>query len=298
MELADILKSLEYVRGAFPKEAVFKAIERREDIIPEMLRILERDIIRAEMGDLDFAENYFGTIFSLYLLAQFREPRAYPLVVRLARLPQEVQDALVGDFITEALDRVLASVCGGDTGPIESLIEDPSVDEYSRAAGIDALKILVSVGVKARDEVVAYYKSLFNGRLERSFSFTWCQLVSAATRLHPEDVYEEIIAAYEDGLVEDFYMSLEDVEKVRNMSSEKVLKRLANATPGYIDDVVREMEWWHCFSPEKYMARAKDIANEYPVTAVRTSLTEKTGPNDPCTCGSGRKYKKCCGRIA
>jgi hypothetical protein len=24
-------------------------------------------------------------------------------------------------------------------------------------------------------------------------------------------------------------------------------------------------------------------------------MTEKCGRNDPCTCGSGKKYKKCCG---
>jgi preprotein translocase subunit SecA len=24
--------------------------------------------------------------------------------------------------------------------------------------------------------------------------------------------------------------------------------------------------------------------------------TEKVGRNDPCPCGSGKKYKKCCGR--
>ncbi len=26
--------------------------------------------------------------------------------------------------------------------------------------------------------------------------------------------------------------------------------------------------------------------------------SNKTGPNDPCTCGSGKKYKKCCGDVA
>ncbi|MBQ2324968.1 MAG: SEC-C domain-containing protein [Clostridia bacterium] len=24
---------------------------------------------------------------------------------------------------------------------------------------------------------------------------------------------------------------------------------------------------------------------------------EKAGPNDPCPCGSGKKYKKCCGSL-
>lgn len=26
-------------------------------------------------------------------------------------------------------------------------------------------------------------------------------------------------------------------------------------------------------------------------------IVEKTGRNDPCPCGSGKKYKKCCGGI-
>ena len=29
---------------------------------------------------------------------------------------------------------------------------------------------------------------------------------------------------------------------------------------------------------------------------VRKSKSDKIGPNDPCPCGSGKKYKKCCGR--
>jgi preprotein translocase subunit SecA len=27
------------------------------------------------------------------------------------------------------------------------------------------------------------------------------------------------------------------------------------------------------------------------------SVGEKIGRNDPCPCGSGKKYKKCCGKI-
>ncbi|HJZ13258.1 MAG TPA: SEC-C metal-binding domain-containing protein [Acidobacteriota bacterium] len=32
------------------------------------------------------------------------------------------------------------------------------------------------------------------------------------------------------------------------------------------------------------------------MTAVRNG--EKVGRNDPCPCGSGKKYKKCCGANA
>lgn len=30
-----------------------------------------------------------------------------------------------------------------------------------------------------------------------------------------------------------------------------------------------------------------------PITVIKKG---KVGPNEPCTCGSGKKYKKCCGR--
>jgi preprotein translocase subunit SecA len=38
---------------------------------------------------------------------------------------------------------------------------------------------------------------------------------------------------------------------------------------------------------------SSDTAARAPATAVRTE--PKLGRNDPCSCGSGRKYKKCCG---
>lgn len=39
-------------------------------------------------------------LFAMFMLAQFREPRAYPLVVRLALLLGDLQYSLCGDFIT------------------------------------------------------------------------------------------------------------------------------------------------------------------------------------------------------
>ena len=36
------------------------------------------------------------------------------------------------------------------------------------------------------------------------------------------------------------------------------------------------------------------LANTKPVDPIRKDSGE-TGRNDPCPCGSGKKYKKCCG---
>ena len=44
-------------------------------------------------------------------------------------------------------------------------------------------------------------------------------------------------------------------------------------------------------SEELRFSLLKEIAN-----AVAEAKPKKVGRNDPCPCGSGKKYKKCCGR--
>jgi len=38
------------------------------------------------------------------------------------------------------------------------------------------------------------------------------------------------------------------------------------------------------------------VAGGEQVARPQTREEEKVGRNDPCPCGSGQKYKKCCGR--
>ena len=40
--------------------------------------------------------------------------------------------------------------------------------------------------------------------------------------------------------------------------------------------------------------KAEDTGSDGSVSATRRS--QKVGRNDPCPCGSGKKYKKCCGQ--
>jgi preprotein translocase subunit SecA len=56
----------------------------------------------------------------------------------------------------------------------------------------------------------------------------------------------------------------------------------------YVRDVEAEIGTWAAFRDEEPASPAF-----VPVLPVRT--TPKVGRNDPCPCGSGKKYKKCCG---
>lgn len=330
--------ALERYNRAFPREALKEAVCQREEITPELLRILEYALANAQaIGQQEEDGSYFAYMYAMYLLAQFRETRAYPLVAQFAALPEGILRRLVSDFITEGLDCVLASVCGGETNLIEALIENPKVEEYVRGAAIYSLLILVAAGDKTRDEIMAYFKTLFDGRLERSFSEAWNALVSCATNLYPDEVYDQIVAAYEEGLVEPFAIRIEEVEKVMALDRHTALERLPMGAPVYIQDVIEEMAWWACFNQQEPSRKSKRTAWRKPkrqdaeglflkaihpnppeflwpfATQQKTkpvpqppgpaatqppSRADKIKPNDPCPCGSGKKFKKCCGRLA
>jgi hypothetical protein len=55
MDVQDILKQLEVNEGTFPREAVAQAIEQREAITPELLRILE--YARENIEERDYSED-------------------------------------------------------------------------------------------------------------------------------------------------------------------------------------------------------------------------------------------------
>lgn len=298
MEIVEILHQVERFKGKFPRAAVEAAVARREEIAPELLRILDDTVNRA--AELAAEGDYQAHLYVLFLLAQFRETRAYPLLVRFASLSGDLLDSLCGDFITEDLGRILASVCGGDLAGIQSLIENESTDEWVRGAALSSLVTLVAAGQKDRDEIVSYFASLYRGRLERKWSHVWDALVSYSSDLYPAELLSDIERAYEEELVDPGFITLGNVKRDLAMGQEYVLARIADDPHRrLVSDTVAEMEWWACFHQDQTgdtvrTASVSGAPPSAPPHPIKRS-TPKIGRNEPCPCGSGKKYKKCCG---
>jgi hypothetical protein len=297
LEIDSILKELDQNHGYFPREAIEEAIRRREEITPHLMRALQEAVERPVDSE---EEASFLPLYAMFMLAQFRDRRAYPPIVEICKLPRKTLDALIGDTITEGLPRIIASVFDGDTKPIKEVIENSSIDEYVRGSAIRSLSILVHEGVIERDEVIAYFTELFRTRLEREPSHVWDELASEAVDLYAKTLADDIRGAYEKGLLWPGYMQPEEVEQVFAMQEETVLARSRKRRKGLIDDMVEEMHWWACFSPQKE-PRPK-VAEPFRTAAGRQDAgtgarsAPKVGRNAPCPCGSGKKYKRCCGR--
>lgn len=185
MTVAEILDELTSYTGEFPQEAVEAAVERREEIVPELLRILD-EVTEDPEALLD--PDFMGHLYALHLLAQLREPAAYPRLLRLVRLPPDVVDAALGDTVTEGLPPMLAVLSRGDATSIRALVEDREVCEWVRGSAVVALEEMALAGDLSREEVVEYLGELLEGRLEQEHSNVWDTVVASASHLHATEL--------------------------------------------------------------------------------------------------------------
>ncbi len=303
MTIPEILKELEPYTGRFPMEAMRAAIEQREAITPELVRVVEA--IAANPAEVAKRHDYMLPVFALYLLAQFREKRAYPAIVKMFSAPGETSYDLVGDTVTEGLKQIFASVYDSNPAPLHGLIENEEANEYVRDAAINAILLLEQTGQMARAEVIDYFRSLFHSRLQRTHSFAWNGLVCAVADLPAPELLEEVRQAYAEDLVDETVADLEGIE--RDLAAPKPSRRERHTL---MTDAIGEMERWACFHPEESRPKQPPevqigvpplspppppapASYETPKPLIREP---KIGRNDPCPCGSGKKHKKCCGK--
>ena len=96
MDIPTILTKLKYNNGTFPREALNEAINNQELIIPELLKIIE--FTKGNIEELISEEKYIAPLYAMYLLAQFREKDAYPLIIDFFSMPGDTVQDITGDL--------------------------------------------------------------------------------------------------------------------------------------------------------------------------------------------------------
>lgn len=297
--LEEIIDDLRYLTKSYPITAVKAALLKQHEITPFLLEFLTHVLENYERID----DHYFGHLHAMFLLAYFREKEAFPLIIQMASLPGEWPETILGGTITEDLDRIIASVYNGDINLIQQLIENEAANTWSRNAAIRSLIVLMRNNQLERDWIIQYFKKLFNHAISIHDAEMSTHLVSAITRIYPEELYPEIKMAYENYLVDTFLVRMQDIDEILTQEKEKELEKYFYQSSRFnlIDDVIKSMQGWACFrenstNSKKLKNNEKDYwdfsKNSDEGTYHRES--PKIGRNEPCPCGSGKKHKKCC----
>ena len=157
------------------------------------------------------------------------------------------------------------------------------------------MALLAAWGEVPRETVEEHFLWLAREGLEREYSHVWDNLASSAVDIEAVQVFPELRRAYDEGLIERGFITPSTLDEVEAGPRGKWIERHRSSYPP-ISDVAEATSWWQCFSESDRKSTAHqlgDLAYEHANLQSRQSV--KTGRNDPCPCGSGKKYKKCCG---
>lgn len=288
-----LLEKIAYNDGYFPREILETLIHRKEEAIPKLLKVLK--MVGDEPVKFSKEKGYMGHLYAAHLLAQFRVREAYPILVDLMRLPGDLSYDVFGEGILEVGGRYLASVCGGDLSLIKALAENAKADDFMRIQAVKALAVLVLQGELERSSVMAYYRQLLLDPGVRKRPELLSLLIITCCDLYPEEVYEDIKEIFKLKLNDRQIIDIDSVEEDMFVGKSARLEASKhNIHMQFIDDTIAEMEDWFCFS-ETYRAYFADSSKKSKPQEI-VPKKPKIGRNDPCPCGSGKKYKKCCGK--
>jgi Protein of unknown function (DUF1186)/SEC-C motif len=122
-------------------------------------------------------------------------------------------------------------------------------------------------------------------------------LACASADLCPEEVMAELGKTYAEDLADPGVVGWDEVEEALAMGKEAAMAELPSRY-ALVSDVHKEMSWWAGFRENQQPPVRDDLLlpSEYEVVDPIYRTEPKIGRNDPCSCGSGKKYKKCCGR--
>jgi hypothetical protein len=298
----DTLQTTDAILDAFataghvlPRTALQQAGDRWPEIGPILLATLVSAADGTDRSDRTNKILFFG----IYLMAQVRETRAFRPLCAVAADGERIF-RLIGDGVTEDLSLILSRIYDGDPAALRMLIETADADEYVRSAALDTLAWLTATGRLGRDETAHYLRDLYTTLRPKDGCYVWVAWQRAIARLGLDELVRLVEHAFDRGWIDAGELGLRDFHRrlraARQAAEPTAVFDSHIREDGRLNDVVAHMSGWAAFRPEK--ARGLGPVPAPPKVRVSNkpvgSPNRDVGRNDPCPCGSGKKFKKCC----
>ena len=299
MNLATALRELGTARDTFPREALLWLRDNWGTSSSAATQVLARCARNPEeAADRDMIAGYF----LLHLMAEKGEASAAHLLVALAKAPEGLV-AILGDAVSFTLTPMLITLFAKDPRGLQDLVEARSADPDVKACALSALAYLAATGAMERSAFVDWLVTLpaqWDGSIETEPCFDG--FVHAIALLGAEDLVPHARAAFDGGLVQDEFFSREEFEDIYALAREEPnpMAPFEREGLGPLGDSIDALERVEAAineaaanAPEDYEAAEAD-ENDTGEGAPAVNPARDIGRNDPCPCGSGKKYKKCC----
>ena len=270
---------------------------------PDILAVLDRALCE----DLDTPDQRL-LFRGIHILGGRQMPAAFrPFIAFLRGPPERVE--MLGDGITETLAKILAGLFDGDDEPLRALITDTKVDLFVRAAALRAMGTLCFDRRIDRETFAAFLRQLDEEKLlPEDADFLWYVWMGVIGVLGMADLAPRVRAAFADERIPSDLAGEKELDRLLHAASARPddRERLAEEEMGTIEDVLAELEVYppwedgdadEATDDDLLQWAAEDLTSDLaPDLASRPvhNPFRDVGRNDPCPCGSGKKFKKCC----
>jgi uncharacterized protein len=287
----DLVEEFSQADGV-PDLALALALLQPDRIADATLRVIEA----AAWGEALSRRDENLLFWGIHVLGAARQERAFRPLMRLLRLSSDRLDELLGDAMTETLPRIVAGAFDGDAQELMAVIADPSLDDSLRWQLFGALAFLTQVGRINRTETIRFLHRFDDERLAVEGDIAWEGWAEAIALLGLREMAERLDAALRDGRVTEEISGREWFEEMlrRAEAGPEDLTRFTDERLGYIEDLLAELDWVpHPDDVDEDLGlESASLDVDVPEPAINP--VRHVGRNDPCPCGSGKKFKKCC----
>ena len=301
-DLTDILiENLDYA----PRN-VIDACARHGDAMTEHLHQMHEDDFLWKDNEDEPEEitdgKWWLRLHAVMILGLIPSEQAGLLLVELMRRMSLEDDDNLQDWLAGFWCAQFANKPDSVLPALRTLCDDRNMDWYMRANAVDPLIAAASrQGGEALEQTLAW---LATNSADESEDWEY-RLTSAALLLHfPRPQYRKLLdelAALQSGW--DMHFDKRSIDQAyAGKFSAPEWERFKNPLQFYEPDAItkRQLRWQD--EDEREKQRILSGVADYPNTLYDPYYDHepyirpepKIGRNDPCPCGSGKKYKKCC----
>ncbi len=262
-----------------PAEAMHWLLEHWDDNAKPCRELLHR----CAFGE-DISERTQRAIYFLVLvMAEVRDQASFPDLCHLLT-DAETAELIFGEDIGAIGPGALISTFNGQANLLHELIED-DLDEEFRAHLFMVLAYLARTDQLKEAEVYSYLATVLQ-RLDGPEPLVALGWINAVSGMGFAGLASQAEALFKDGLIDPDVATLEDFWS--DLRESQADPKAMSAVPWIgVGPIISAVDFL-AMDPELDMDDG--LVAEQPIRNPLRSV----GRNDPCPCGSGKKYKKCC----
>ena len=265
----------------------YAALGISAEAVPELIRMATDEALNDGPQD---SKLVWAPVHAWRALGKLRASEA---VAPLLTLFQRANDS--DDWVMSDLPEALALIGAPAIEPVANYLADTTHGEWARVTAADALGHIGQAHPDLRADCVARLaKQLekFADQPETVNTF----VISALWDLRAVEAMPVIERAFASGRVDESVNGdLEDVQIHFSLKTQREHPRKPNRLAKMSGEIAGMSDKLHAL--EKENADLREILDDltFGQEPQPYLAPAKTGRNDPCPCGSGKKYKTCCG---